>query len=125
MKEDFYSCSRILSDTQRSPALRRELPRCGDDLMEWQFDKEKNAWNLYDSQSVVARIYIKEKPDQKSRFLTKTLISSIYFGARTFSRLTRSNKEWKAQNRKFATREEMDSYIENKKKVVLKFVEQI
>lgn len=93
--------------------------------MEWQFDKEKNAWNLYDSQSVVARIYIKEKPDQKSRFLTKTLISSIYFGARTFSRLTRSNKEWKAQNRKFATREEMDSYIENKKKVVLKFVEQI
>ncbi len=93
--------------------------------MEWVFDKEKNSWNLYDNKSVVAKIFIKEKPEQKSRFLTKTLISSIFFGAKTFSRLTRTKKEWKAQNRKFATREEMDSYIEIKKKVVLKFLEQI
>ncbi|MGV8124233.1 MAG: hypothetical protein AB2L14_31190 [Candidatus Xenobiia bacterium LiM19] len=93
--------------------------------MEWVFDREKNKWDLYDSKSVVAKIFIKEKPDQKSRFLTKTLVSSIFFGAKTFSRLTRSKKEWRAQNRKFATREEMDRYIEIKKKVVLKFIEQV
>lgn len=92
--------------------------------MNWDYSEEQNAWNLLDNSSVIARIFIKEKPDRKRRYATKTLIASVYLGAKTFSRLGRKNKEWKVYNRKFHTREEMEKYLEAKKSAVIKFLSQ-
>lgn len=93
--------------------------------MKWLFDDEKNVWNLYDNSSIIARIFIKEKPENKRKFLAKTLIASVYFGAQTFTRLTKKNKEWKVTQRKFHTREEMEKYLEAKKIAVLKLIEKM
>lgn len=93
--------------------------------MKWVFDADKNVWDLQDNSSVVARIFIKEKPDHKNRFHTRALIASIYSGARTFSRLTRKNKEWKVYHRKFHTREEMEKYLDAKKAAVLNHIERL
>ncbi|MDQ7821651.1 MAG: hypothetical protein RDV48_02520 [Candidatus Eremiobacteraeota bacterium] len=93
--------------------------------MEWVFDEGKNVWNLMDGTSIAARIFIKEKPDQKNAFHAKSLISLVYTGGKTFSRLSRKHKEWKAQNRKFHTRAEMERYLEAKKKAVQDYIERI
>ncbi len=90
--------------------------------MEWRYNNEKSGWDLYDGTSVIARIFIREKEETKKPFRTKTLISSIYYGGSTFSRLTKKNKEWKVYNRKFSLRQEMDTYVETKKKTVLNFL---
>jgi hypothetical protein len=93
--------------------------------MEWRFNEDKSSWDLYDSTSVIARIFIREKADTKKPFRTKTIISSIYYGGHTFSRLTRKNKEWKVYNRKFAARQEMDTYLEAKKQAIKSFLNRL
>ena len=90
--------------------------------MEWRYDNEKSSWNLYDGTSVIARIFIREKEATTHPFRTKTLISSIYYGGNTFSRLTKKNKEWKIYNRQFQSRQQMETYLETKKKAVLGFL---
>jgi len=90
--------------------------------MEWRYNNDKSSWDLYDSTSVIARIFIREKGETKKPYRTKTLISSIYYGGSTFSRLTKKNKEWRVYNRRFSNRQEMEAYVETKKTTVLDFL---
>jgi hypothetical protein len=91
--------------------------------MNWVYDESRAAWNLMDNSSVIAKIFIKEKEKSACPFRTKTLIASVYTGASTFSKLTRKNKEWKIYNRKFHTRQEMERYIDAKKRSVQQALE--
>jgi len=93
--------------------------------MKWDYDDEKSVWNLLDNSSVIARIFIREKPDNKRKFRTKALVASVYFGAQTFNRLTRKNKEWKVNSRTFHTREEMEHYLDVKKKAISRLIEKM
>lgn len=92
--------------------------------MEWQYDPTKNVYDLHDKGSVVARIYVKEKPNQTKRYIAKTLISFIYCGSKSLSRLEKSNKEWSSTRRKFATKEELDEYVARKKQAVIERIAQ-
>jgi hypothetical protein len=93
--------------------------------MKWDYDNEKSVWNLLDNTSIIARIFVREKPDQKRKFRTKALVASVYFGAQTFNRLTKRNKEWKVNTRTFHSREEMERYLDEKKKAIIAFIEKI
>ena len=90
--------------------------------MEWRYDPTRSAFALCDKDSVVAKICIKEiapKPDRKNKYAVRTLISFIYCGNKTLTRLEKLGKEWQSRRRKFATKEELDEYVARQKEAVI------
>lgn len=88
--------------------------------MIWSYNTEKQAWILSDSDSVVAKIFLKDKSTQINGYIAKTLISSIYTSKGTFRRLTQSNKDWKSKTKKFKTSEERQKYLDIKKSALIR-----
>lgn len=91
--------------------------------MDWSYNESKKAWELLDSGSAVAKIFLKEKDNPVLKYAAKTLISSVYTSSRTFDRLNRSGKEWKSSLRKFKTGEELAAYVEARKDAVKRRIE--
>ena len=91
--------------------------------MNWQFDEIRQVHELTEEGGVFAKIYLSEKPKNARPFRARTLISGLYYGNRTLSRLDRSNKEWVTKLKKFRTRDEASAYLERKKTEVQRFLE--
>lgn len=91
--------------------------------MNWSYNESKQVWELLDSGSAVAKIFLKEKDNPVFKYFAKTLISSVYTSSKTFGKLNKSGKEWKSSSRKFKTNEDRMAYIEIRKDAVKRRIE--
>ena len=89
-------------------------------VMNWIYDSIVLEHKLVYEKSVLARIQI--VANKKGGFKVTTLISAIYFGARTQAQFERQKKEWVAYRKKFKDRSSANAYIGRKKEAVLRFV---
>ena len=90
--------------------------------MDWKHDQSNNCWVLGSGDEFASKIYIKIKENQVNKYIAKTIIHSVYLGSKQFKKLDKSGKNCKSKIRKFKTKEELDKYIEIKKKDILKIV---
>jgi hypothetical protein len=90
--------------------------------MEWQYNQMRQVHDLLDVGTVLARIFVAEKPRLAHPFRTRSLISAFYYGEKTLGRLDRAKKEWVSNTRKFPDRKELDEYIERRKSGIERFI---
>ena len=90
--------------------------------MEWRFNPMRQVHEFVGDGTVLAQIFIAEKPRFALPFRAKSLISAFYFGEKTLSRLDRAKKEWISNGRKFRSRSELDEYVERRKTAIERFI---
>ena len=90
--------------------------------MDWKLDQINNCWVLSDNTEIVSKIYIKIKENQINKYIVKTILQSVYLGSKKFKKLENKGNNWDSKIRKFKTKDEVDKYIEIKKKDILKIV---
>ncbi|MBI4615655.1 MAG: hypothetical protein HY720_18705 [Planctomycetes bacterium] len=91
--------------------------------MEWRFNPMLSVHELASNGTVLARIYVSEKPRNRLPFRAKSLVSALYYSSRTMARLDRKKKEWVSGARKFRTREALDEYLKRKKAEIERFIQ--
>ena len=88
--------------------------------MNWIYESLGQEHQLVFQKSILARIVISFT--KKGKFVAITMISGIYFSAKTQERLEKEKKEWVAYRKKFKTKSDANEYVKRKKEVVLKFI---
>ncbi|MDP7034928.1 MAG: hypothetical protein QF752_10600 [Planctomycetota bacterium] len=91
--------------------------------MKWEFNEMLQVHELQDEGGTLAKIYLSEKPKNNRPFRARTLISGLYFGNQTMSRLDRARKEWVTKLKKFHSRAEIDAYVRTKKGEIERFIQ--
>ena len=87
-----------------------------------KYNQMRQVHELVCNGTVLARIFVAEKPRLARPFRTRCLISAFYFGEKTLARLDRAKKEWVSNRRKFRERNELDEYLERRKGEVERFI---
>lgn len=92
--------------------------------MEWNYDSINKEWSLSDGNDIFCKVCIKKNEKAPvNKLKTKVLIHKMLCGKKKSYKMTKKNNTWYCiKEKRFNNNEEMEVYIDTKRKELLRYL---